>query len=233
MRGVSSEVLGGVRQAAWLIAPALLSVVGHLCFSSLLLLKWEAFEEREGGLLVAANLSLIDTGAPGVGPPWPIVFSPSWIAEAAIIVSCVCALRLGVGGPSLNARIGHFNSLAQASLSAVFKLNLLWRLEDREGDWLVVFWPMYASFVVQMCLHSCKQPDERNRRPGFPFSATHLLSIVVSFKLAGIYSSDDVTWANALWPLWGLASFLGATLFAVCIYTCVCVCLSVCLYRCK
>lgn len=204
----------GARQAAWLVAPAALSVVGHLCFASLLLAKWQAFEEVEGGPLVAANLSSLDTGAPGVGPSWPVVFAPAWAAEAAVVLSSVLALSLTVGGASLNARLGHVNALAQAGLSALFKLKLLHRLQDAHGAWLPVFWPLYAALGVQTLLHTCKQADERNRRPGFPFSASHLLGIVVSLKLSGVYSYDEVSWSNVLWPLWGIASFLGATLFA-------------------
>jgi hypothetical protein len=37
--------------------------------------------------------------------------------------------------------------------------------------------------------------------------------VVVSFKLAGVYSYDEVSWSSVLWPLWGIASFLGSFLF--------------------
>jgi len=196
------------------VAPAAISVIGHLCFASLLLAKWEAFEEREGGPLIAANLSALNTGAPGVGPSWFLVFLPAWLAEAMVILSCVCALYGSMGVTSINPRIGHFNGMMQSTLSAAFKWNLLNRLETASGSWLLVFWPLYVAFGVQTLLHACKEADNRNRRPGFPFAASHLLAIVISFKLSGIYSYDEVSWANVLWPVWGIASFFGAALFA-------------------
>lgn len=151
------SVPSGTRQAAWLVAPAALSVVGHLVFAALLLTKWQGFEEVEGGPLVAANLSSLDTGAMGIGPSWLLVFAPAWAADAAVVCSSVFALCFAVGGASVNARIGHANALSQAALAALFKLNLLQRLQDAHGAWLPVFWPLYGGLAVQMLLHTCKQ----------------------------------------------------------------------------
>ena len=73
--------------------------------------------------------------------------------------------------------------------------------------------PWYAAMAIQIGLHIHKEPvDSRGRRPGFPISITHLLVLVVSFKLEGAFDYDLSSWSNVLWPLWGLAGFFGVTL---------------------
>ena len=40
----------------------------------------------------------------------------------------------------------------------------------------------------------------------------HLLALVISFKLGGAFDYRRSSWANVLWPLWGVAGFTGVLL---------------------
>lgn len=84
------------------------------------------------------------------------------------------------------------------------------RLTSERGSWLLVFSPIYVSMSGQTALHYVKELDARGRRPGFPIGVQHLLALVVSFKLEGVLNYGENSWANVLWPLWGLGGFLGA-----------------------
>jgi hypothetical protein len=172
---------------AWVLVPAIAAVGGHCGFAALVLRKWQAFEVAAGGqALVFGNTSTAHTGAADVGPAWGVVVAPAWAGEAVVAGIAAMALRCGIGS-SMNTRLIHANSLLQAFMNSVFKLFLLVRLVRETGSWLWVFSPIYTSIVLQLALHYRKTPDTRNRRPGFPIGMPHLLALVVSFKLAGVF----------------------------------------------
>jgi len=182
-----------------------------------MLRKWTAFEEAQGGPLTFANISRIHTGAKNVGPSWLVVFAPSWSADFTVAMMALVALsrRAHISRAidwSWNSQLLHANTLCQALASALFKFGMTWRLVTEHGSWLIVFAPLYWSMIAQLVLHYNKQPDSRNRRPGFPVGLTHLVALVVSFKLEGILHYSDTSWASVLWPLWGLGGFLGIML---------------------
>ena len=83
---------------------------------------------------------------------------------------------------------------------------------ESDGPWLLVFCPIYAAASIQLILHCKKVPDARGRRPGFPIGIPHLLLLVISLKLDGVMGYQESSWANILWPLWGLSGFVGASL---------------------
>ena len=203
----------------WVLLPAIAAVAGHVGFCALLLAKWRALEQEvaDGAPLVFANVSaaLPDSVNP-VGPHWSVVFAPSWIGEVVVMTAAGLALAIRTH-ERLNLRLLHLNSIWQAVMNCLFKLLLLFRLESDAGSWLLVFAPIYAAAAMQAVLHYQKTPDRRHRRPGFPMGIPHLIAIVVSFKLAGVFAYDDSSWAGVLWPLWALGGFLaGSLLLGVC-----------------
>ena len=203
----------------WVLLPAIAAVGGHVGLCALLLAKWQALEQEVSGghPLVFANVSaaLPDSVNP-VGPHWAVVFVPSWIGEAVVMTTAAAALAIRAN-ERRNSRLLHANSICQAAMNCLFLGCLLRRLESDAGSWLLVFAPVYAAVAMQAAIHYQKTPDRRNRRPGFPIGIPHLLAIVVSAQLAGVFAYEKSSWANVLWPLWGLGGFLaGSLLLGVC-----------------
>ena len=71
------------------------------------------------------------------------------------------------------------------------------RLQAQHGSWLLSFAPLYLGMFVQTLLHYRKPPDAHGKRPGAPISMTAVLSIVISFKLAGIFDQES-SWPRTL-----------------------------------
>jgi len=202
----------------WIVLPGIITTLGHLIFVSLLLSKWEALEHEHGSAL---NFSSIDAAAigysaPQAGPSWFAVFAPSWIAEAVVCAMALCTVAM-LPLTAHNLRLLHINSMAQSMLCAVFQLLFAFRLTVERGSWLLVFSPWYMAMATQISLHYRKMADARGRRPGFPIGILHLLALVVSFKLEGVFNYSSSSWANVLWPLWGVAGFFLLSLtFGLC-----------------
>ena len=158
-----------------------------------------------GALNASATFAEIHTAA-DVGPSWFSVFAPSWISEAFVSGMALITIA-SLPASSVNGRLMQANTVAQSILCAVFQLLLAVRLHSESGSWFLVFLPWYLSVGAQTFLHYQKATDTRGRRPGFPVGVPHILALVVSFKLLGIFSYSNTSWANVLWPLWGTAGF--------------------------
>ncbi len=207
--GAQQPVHAPMRRSAtggcWIVLPGILSTLGHLVFVSLLLSKWESLEDVNGGPL---NFTSSFDGLPtdAAGPSWFSVFAPSWIAELIVVAMATCTV-FSLPQTARNLRLLHVNSIAQSILCALFQVLFAFRLTVRRGSWFLVFSPWYMAMLVQVGLHYRKNADARGRRPGFPIGILHLLALVVSFKLEGAFNYASSSWANVLWPLWGVAGF--------------------------
>ena len=213
------------RAAGCVLLPAILALAAHLVWGVLLLAKWEALEdlaqETTGVPRVAfGNFSSMHTGAEDAGPSWYVVFAPAWACEFIALSFALMALvhRHGRTGPvARNELCVQLNSMLQSICTATFQLLLAVRLDTEHGAWSVVFLPWYLAIGVQATTHYSKVPDARGRRPGFPIGLQHLLALVVSLKLGGAMDYRTSSWANVLWPLWGVCGFTGVMLlFALC-----------------
>lgn len=191
----------------WIVLPGILTTLGHLIFIALLLAKWEALEAANGGVLnFTAGFTSPAAELPLAGPSWFSVFAPSWVAELVVCAMGACTVA-SLPHTAHNLRLLHINSIAQSMLCALFQLLFAFRLTIERGSWFLVFSPWYMAMAAQTSLHYRKTTDGRGRRPGFPIGILHLLALVVSFKLEGAFNYDKSSWANVLWPLWGVAGF--------------------------
>lgn len=194
----------------FIMLPTLFGVLGHIGLCFLLLDKWESLElANDGQPIPFANITQF-TALPDAGIPWWLVFLPSWAAEFGTGVIILMSLSSAhVHSPTW--KLLQLTSLGNAIANAAFKAMLMLRLQAQHGSWLLSFAPLYLGMFVQTLLHYRKPPDAHGKRPGAPISMTAVLSIVISFKLAGIFDQES-TWASVLWPLWAMGGFVGASL---------------------
>lgn len=189
-----------------IMLPTVFAVLGHMGFVFLLLDKWQSLELANDGEPILFVNATHFAAVPDTGPPWWLVFLPSWVSELGTVIFTVLALN--TMRPAYTWRILQYTSLSNACASSIFKVMLMLRLQAGHGSWLVAFSPIYAGIAMQILLHYRKPTDARGKRPGSPLSALGLLGLVVSFKLEHVnYQSSS--WATVLWPLWGLGGFCG------------------------
>ena len=189
--------------AALLLIPPIAATACHAAFIGLLLCKWLALEVAHDGPIAYGSFGAMHTGR-GVGPSWQFVFVPSWLKEILQILFSGAALSVGPGltDPLFrNTRIHCIESIAQAMLCMLFQLLLCVRLMNEGGSWALVFLPWYVGAALHMFFYLKKRPDVRHggRRPGFPVSLAHVLAIVISLKLSGMFDEVvDVTSTSGL-----------------------------------
>lgn len=207
----------------FVLMPALVGLLGAIWAGVLLNSKWEALEEVRGGPLLfsTSNLTEFISFSNSRDPTWASVFAPTILAEIVGLCFASAALaHASAGAASVmqrNALLHHGNALCQSALMLIFQGLLVLQLSRTVDSWLAVFVPIYIGAFAQLALHFSKTVDVRGRRTGFPFSYSHLMLMIVSFKLTGALRYDEATWQHALWPLWLVCSVVGAmVLLGVC-----------------
>ena len=199
----------------YVLVPSLASIAGCLGFSIYLLRKWTALEELDGGPLhfSQGNLTEFVAFSNSAEPTWAAVMAPTIFAE--IVALCFASASLAqhrgwrTHGGTRNTTLHHTNSLVQSALSLLGQGLLVLQLSRTIDSWLAVFAPLYMAVLAQLVLHYQRNFDSRGRRPGSPVVPSHLVGVLISFKMIDAFHYAEVTWASVLWPVWLLGSGLG------------------------